>query len=356
MKKLKVLLGRVKNASFARLNMHIREIHKESGRASVSIFLDMLWCIFRYGVGYLDYHVFGFAYIRGKKQRKTFMTMNDNLKLVQMVNQAEYRCYFKNKLKFWSRFSGFTGRAYLDLEKSDAKALEQFVQQYRTVFAKPADDFGGHGVQKICAENVTDYVKLYEELKQCGSVLIEEEIVQHPEMNRLNPSCINTLRMVTLVKDGQAHLMYSLIRVGDGSKVVDNISSGGMYAPVWEDGKIAKPAFCDATGLYYENHPSTGVPFVGFSIPDYDKAVELVKQAALVIDQVKYVGWDVALSDHGPVLVEGNVIPGYDMCQNYHHLRDHKTGILEEFRKYYPEKDKNWEQHHAAAQSIPNHG
>lgn len=338
MKKLKVLIDRVKDASFARMKMHIREIHKETGRASAAIFLDMIWCIFRYGVGYLDYHVFGFAYVRGKKQRRTFMTMNDNLALVRRVNQAEYRGCFKNKLKFWSLFSDFNGRAYLNLEESDAAALEEFVQAHGTVFAKPVDDFGGHGVQKICAGTVVDFSTLYEELKASGSVLVEEEIVQHPEMNRLNPSCINTLRMVTLVKDGQPHLMYSLIRVGDGTRVVDNISSGGMYAPVWEDGKIAKPAFCDATGLYYENHPATGTAFVGFEIPDYDKAVELVERAALVVEQVKYVGWDVALSERGPVLVEGNVIPGYDMCQNYHHLRDGKTGILGKFRQYYPEE------------------
>lgn len=336
MNKIKVLLERVKDASFDRMKMHIREIHKESGRPSVSIFLDMVWCIFRYGVGYLDYHVFGFAYVRGKKRRKTFMTMNDNLELVRRVNQAEYRCCFKNKLTFWTRFSDFTGRAYLNLEQADAAALETFAREHGTVFAKPADDFGGHGVRKITADAVADWNDLYRELQESGSILVEEQIVQHPEMNRLNPSCINTLRMVTLVKDGEAHLMYSLIRVGDGTRVVDNISSGGMYAPVWEDGKIAKPAFCDATGLYYEKHPVTETPFVGFAIPDYPQAVELVKKAALVVEQVKYVGWDVALSDKGPVLVEGNVIPGYDMCQNYHHLRDDKQGILEKFRQYYP--------------------
>ncbi len=338
MSKLGVLISRVRDASLARMNMHIREIHKESGRPRVSLFCDMVWCIFRYGVGYLDYHVFGFAYVRGKEKRRTFMTMNDNIDLVRRVNQAEYRDCFKNKLKFWSLFSDYTGRAYLNLEVSDAAALEDFIRRYQTVFAKPVDDFGGHGVRKITAGEVTDYPALYQELTASGSVLMEQQIVQHPELNRLNPSCINTLRMVTLVKDGQAHLMYTLIRVGDGTRVVDNISSGGMYAPVWEDGKIAKPAFCDATGLYYDRHPATGTEFVGFAIPYYPQAVELVERAALVVEQVKYVGWDVAISEKGPVLVEGNVIPGYDMCQNYHHLREDKTGILQKFRQYYPKE------------------
>ncbi len=338
MSKLKVLMDRVKDASLDRMKMHIREIHKESGRPSVSIFLDMVWCILRYGVGYLDYHVFGFAYVRGKKKRKTFMTMNDNLALVRQVNQAEFRDCFRNKLKFWSRFSDFTGRDYLNLEEAGLEELAAFLQKYGTVFAKPVDDFGGHGIQRIDWTEELDVPALYASLKEAGSVLVEERILQHPEMNRLNPSCINTLRMVTLVKDGEAHLMYTLVRVGDGTRVVDNISSGGMYAPVWEDGKIAKPAFCDATGEYYAEHPATKVPYVGFSIPCYPEAVELVLRAALVVDEIKYVGWDVAISENGPVLVEGNIIPGYDMCQNYHHLRDDKTGILAKFRQYYPKE------------------
>lgn len=340
MNQLKVFISRVKEASLSRMKMHIREIHKESGRSSVSIFLDMLWCIARYGVGYLDYHVFGFAYVRGKKLRSTFMTMNDNLSLVRAVNDPEYRCCFKNKAKFHELFRDYTGREVLDLTQAEEPEFEQFLQKHGTVFAKPVDDFGGHGVRKLCAGQVEDYQSLYLDLKESGSVLVEEQILQHPELSRLNPSCINTIRMVTLVADGVPHHMYSLIRVGNGTGVVDNISSGGMYAPVWEDGKIPKPAFCDATGSYYEEHPMTKVPFVGFAVPCYDEAVELVKRAALVVPQVRYVGWDVAISDKGPVLVEGNVIPGYDMCQNYHHLRDDKKGILEKFQALSPELRK----------------
>ena len=333
----KVLWSRLKEASLARMNMHIREIHKESGRSRIGIFLDMVWCVARYGVGYLDYHVFGFAYVRGRENRRTFMTMNDNLALVRLVNAAEYRDTFRNKLKFWERFPRFTGREYLNLQEAGPAELAAFLEAHDPVFAKPAEDFGGHGVEKLRREDAGDAETLYRSLREKGADLVEEAIVQHPEMDRLNPSCINTLRMVTLVKDGQAHLMYSLIRVGDGTKPVDNISSGGMYAPVWEDGRIARPAFCDATGLYYDAHPMTGTVFSGFEIPDYSRAVELVEQAALVVGQIKYVGWDVALSVNGPVLVEGNVIPGYDMCQNYRHLREDKQGILEKFRAYYPE-------------------
>ena len=333
MSKLKVLLARLRSGSFKRMFMHIREIHKESGRSRFVLFFDMVWCILRYGVGYLDYHVFGFAYIRGKANRESFMTMNDNLALVRRVNDPEYRPIFKNKPIFMDKFRGYTGREHLDLTKTDAAVFGEFVRKHGAVFAKPADDFGGHGIRKITAAELKDETAVYNELVGDGCVLVEEAIRQHPKLNELNSSCINTLRMVTLVSNGESHHMYTLIRVGSGTGIVDNISSGGMYAPIWEDGKIAKPAFCDSTGLYYENHPLTGTAFVGFEIPHYEEAVALVKRAALEVEQVKYIGWGVAISENGPLLVEGNILPGYDMCQNYHHLRDDKRGIKEKFQR-----------------------
>ena len=77
MNKIKIFFRRLFGGSFKRMFKQMELIHKETGAARFPMFFDMIWCIFRYGVGYMDYHVFGFARIKGKK-RRTFMTMNDN--------------------------------------------------------------------------------------------------------------------------------------------------------------------------------------------------------------------------------------------------------------------------------------
>lgn len=331
MSKLQVFWTRLSNGSFKRMFLHIQEIHNETGRSRVGLFLDMLWCILRYGVGYLDYHVFGFAYLRGRKQRESFMTMHDNLELIARVNDPEFRSDFKSKLQFMDRFSAYTGREYLDMRESGAEAFRDFVVKHGAVFVKPLDEYGGHGIRKIMSGDLEEYETLYAQLLEDGCVIADQAVAQHHSLDRLNSACLNTLRMVTFVTEGVAHHMYTLLRAGSGDGIVDNISSGGMYAPVWEDGKVAQPAFCDNTGLYYTEHPVSKVPFVGFEIPYYQESVELVLRAALEVPQVRYVGWDVAITEDGPVLVEGNIIPGYDMCQNYHHLRDDKRGIKEKF-------------------------
>ncbi|MFR0733141.1 MAG: sugar-transfer associated ATP-grasp domain-containing protein [Oscillospiraceae bacterium] len=99
-------------------------------------------------------------------------------------------------------------------------------------------------------------------------------------------------------------------RVGSGQGHVDNISSGGMYTLVGPQGELEFPAFCDQTGLYYDRHPVTGVAFRGYRLPFFREAVELCCQAAQVEPRLGYIGWDVAVTPDGPVLVEGNNLPG----------------------------------------------
>ena len=114
-------------------------------------------------------------------------------------------------------------------------------------------------------------------------------------MNKLCPDSVNTVRIVTLVTAQGAQMVYALVRMGMGGVCVDNVSSGGMYAPVNEHGQLYRPAFCDKTGKYYERHPVTGTEITGFQIPLFDQALELCRTASRRVEaHLKYIGWDVA--------------------------------------------------------------
>ena len=81
-------------------------------------------------------------------------------------------------------------------------------------------------------------------------------------MERLHPGSINTLRVVTLLTNGEPYVMYALIRVGGKGQCIDNICSGGMYAPVDENGMVFHDAFCELEERFYACHAESGVPFV----------------------------------------------------------------------------------------------
>lgn len=320
MNKIKGILRRFKHLSFKRMFLQIKMIHKETGKSRIITFFDMLWCFARYNVGYLDYHVFGFATKRGKKIRSTYMTVSDNVSMVRRLNNREYYHVFDDKAVFNEKFDKYIKRRWLDLRKCDGKSLAAFCEGLDTVFAKPIDKCGGEGIRKIKLSEVTDFAKLYSELVSNGQNMVEQAIIQHEKMNELCPDSVNTIRIVTVVTDGKAHFMYALVRMGRGGTCMDNISSGGMYTCVGEGGRLSRPAFCDKTGEYYTAHPETKTVFDGFVIPYFNEAKEMCLEAAMVEPNMRYIGWDVAISPDGPLLVEGNNLPGYDMCQNAGHV------------------------------------
>ena len=62
----------------------------------------------------------------------------------------------------------------------------------------------------------------------------------------------------------------------------------------------------DIHGELYETHPDTGARIADFQLPDMDAVRALITEVALVIPEVRYVGWDIVVTPTGPVLVEGN--------------------------------------------------
>lgn len=328
---IKIAMRRVREASFRRMSMHIQAIHRETGKNRCFLFCDMVWCALHYGVGYLDYHVFGFAINRGKN-RRTFMTMHHNVGLTRLVNDRTLYPIMNDKFRFLETYRDFVGREHLDLQGCDAQALEAFCRKHTVVFAKPVSDFGGNGVERLVYEEGSDWEGLYQRLLEGKQYLVEEGIMQHPQMASLCPSSVNTLRMVTVVLEGKAHFLYALLRMGSGQSHVDNISSGGMYTLVDAEGVLQFPAFCDRDGLYYDSHPLTRISFPGFRVPCFGEAKDLCLRAAMTVPGLGYIGWDVAVTPQGPVLVEGNVLPGYDMAQNARFHPDGQ-GLLPTFEK-----------------------
>lgn len=331
-KKAKVYINRLKDASFERMKHNIDNVHEKTGVNKAFLFCDMVWCSFRYGVGYLDYEVFNFAENRGKI-RNTYMTMNDNLALTRYLNKREYYPLLNDKVKFLQRYGEFTKREWITLDEADEKQFEAFVKKHQTVFCKCADSFGGQGVEKLEAADISDWSKTYAELKEGGRVLIEEQIKQHSEVSAFCDKSVNTVRIVTVLYEGKANFVYALFRMGSGDSCIDNICAGGMYTRLSENGELLFPAFCDKTGQYYDVHPYSKKQITGSFLPYFKESVDLCLSAALVEPNLGYIGWDVAITPDGPLLVEANNLPSYDMVQNDGGRNDHKGGILPVFEK-----------------------
>lgn len=328
------LLGLIRRMDTKKMRATAGRVAAESGRPKAVIMADMVWCGLRYEAGYSDYALFHMWSMNGA-QRATVLTRGKNNRYVRALNRPEDMHYFAQKADFLRAFAPYVKRRWLDLRQAGAKELEEMVRDLGVVLVKPQDATHGDGVEKLRAEEVEDYAQLYARLVERGQTLCEEVIRQHPELDRLWPGCINTVRLVTICKDGVGHIVASFLRVGSGPKPVDNFNSGGMVVPLDpETGTV----LCDAVnkaGERFNVHPGTGTPFAGFRVPLWAEVTALVREAAGVIPGVRYVGWDVAVTPEGPVLVEGNQYPGHDIY-GLPGQSPERMGVLPSFEKVLP--------------------
>ena len=94
-------------------------------------------------------------------------------------------------------------------------------------------------------------------------------------------------------------------RCGKGDSIVDNAGHGGIFAAVDEETGVIKTEGIDEKGNVYLKHPDSGTLFPGYQLPEWKSAISLV-QECMHITRMKYVGWDLAHTKNGWVVVEGN--------------------------------------------------
>jgi len=141
--------------------------------------------------------------------------------------------------------------------------------------------------------------------------LFQETIRQHPDLNRLNSSSINTVRIDTFInKDGKIDTISAHLRMSTNNIHVDNIDAGGCFVSInLQTGQLKKFGYSAIKThgvIVRKQHPVTGTSFENFTIPFFNEVKELVKEAAGLMPGLRLVGWDVAIGESGPVLVEGN--------------------------------------------------
>lgn len=100
--------------------------------------------------------------------------------------------------------------------------------------------------------------------------------------------------------------MPSILRIGQGNTFVDNGGAGGILAPIDLETGIIHSIPMDKLLNKYIIHPDTGVQIIGYKIPRWNEAIALARKLAYVVPSVRYVGWDLALTDDGWIMIEGN--------------------------------------------------
>ena len=334
MGKIRYLLRVASGMRFGKLKSCIDRVHEKCGKNRVAVFFDMLICMARYGAGYYNYLIFGF-YDMTAKQRDTYVTRMRNKKLITTLNNQEHSHLFENKGEFDRLFREFLGREVLDVRDMTPENFRAFMEDKDTIFAKPYSGESGKGIEKLNKADFDSLDAMYDYVTDGKFGLIEELIVQHPDLSRMYPHAINTYRIVTLVQDGVAHCIYATAKFGAGGKFVDNLENGGICCPIdRETGRICGCAHTSRL-VTSDEHPDTQIPLMGYQLPMVKEAIDLCLKAALVVEDMRFIGWDVYVSEKGPGIVEGNDYPGYDFWQLPEHTPD-KIGLWPTYKSLVP--------------------
>lgn len=237
-------------------------------------------------------------------ERESFVPEYEKNIFCDRGNDGMQAKIFDSKWKSYCHFKDYYHRECVRVEDTDD--LQHFFKWHRDFIVKPDSAACGRGITVFHAQNERDANSLIDRylIGRVGCIA-EELIVNDPIMQSLHPSSLNTVRIPTVRYDNRVEVIHPFLRVGRGSSVVDNAGSGGIMGNIdVATGRVYAAA--DELGREYKTHPDTGVSLIGFTIPKWQEALMLVKQMAQVIPSVRYVGWDMALTPNGWVMIEGN--------------------------------------------------
>jgi len=146
-------------------------------------------------------------------------------------------------------------------------------------------------------------------------LVVQQRLRNHPAIVELTGTdTLQTVRVRTLVAaSGDVIVGSCFMKVAVGRQIRDNIEGGltgnFLAALGHEDGRLRLPVAYKKTGRGVSPvplHPESGSALEGFSVPWWKEAKALARKAAALFLPLRTVGWDIAVTCDGPVLVEGN--------------------------------------------------
>lgn len=321
--------------NYKRFYNDLKELSKKNGKSPFFMFVDTALCTALLGSGLQDYLNYKF-YEKSFKERRKYVTIGYMANAYKTLAAYEYAEFISNKANFHKNYSKFAKRICISSANS-YEEFEEFLNNNESFVYKPLRGLAGTNVKKMSVKDIESKEKLYEEIKN-EKTLIEELIVQDEKWGALSPNSINTIRVVTTIVGDNVKIIFAGARIGSGKTIADNFHQGGQGVLVdIEKGVLVGNGIDKA--LNESEKSITGIKFDGFEIPYWEEARKMVKEAAKINPNIHIVGWDVSISKNGPLIIEGNRGPGFDLVQVL--MKKGTKYMFEDLKREVKEFEKN---------------
>jgi len=163
-------------------------------------------------------------------------------------------------------------------------------------------------------EDLLDHARSSSVARRC---LLQPRLENHADLAPLSAGGLCTLRVVTcLDAGGRPGLVQGVLNFPTGRSDINNFGSGGLAAAVDPaTGALGLAFGHDPSAAPLASHPTTGAAVAGRLVPGWREMVDLCLAAHVHFPQFHSIGWDVAPTPHGPLLLEANSIWDVDLAQ-----------------------------------------
>lgn len=321
----------LKESDLKQLKSFIRYASSCTGYSRVKIISDSVNCVFIYNISLKDYFYFRFFEL-DKIERDKWAGTGYMYEFQLKMNPKHARVLLEDKIRFLSHFKPFVNRKFYSLDELISKpeyADKILTNSSGHLVLKASHGQIGAEVEVINCNDFTGPL-LIVYMKKKKYDLAEDYVIQHSSLKQLSPSGLNTVRMFTQLDNGRVDLLGARLRISVNSPV-DNMAAGNLAAPVdIKTGIVTGPGvYSDITKEDKAVHPLTGISIKDFTVPHWPEVIELAKKAALFTPENRSVGWDIAITETGVELIEGN----HNWCKLLWQLPV-KQGLKSELNKY----------------------
>lgn len=275
----------------------------------------------------------------GKDYEKSFLNCEEQQHYLALLNPRKYYSLARNKYLAHLMFEaqGIASHAkllcYYNPEQRTVSGDKRCSWNLTTTIACLKDTGADSFVVKTTESSHGDNVWVFKKLRYIGEdvelvrfddnkqklseilknepLIFESVIVQTQQFSAFNPDSVNTIRfMTTLFPEGEARVIASFLKIGRSGKCIDNAGNGGNVdaAVDVKTGRIYNVIEFKNIREHesIERHPDTKSQLDGVIIENWDIIKEKVITFQKAMPFIKAAGWDIALTDNGPIIVEVN--------------------------------------------------
>ncbi|HEX6741950.1 MAG TPA: sugar-transfer associated ATP-grasp domain-containing protein, partial [Sphingomicrobium sp.] len=312
---------------------------KETARRSIVAQLgDQIWLYVKAGVLPPWYYIYELHRRPVKRAARSFIQRcecKDGVPaLLKHLNPPASELTDKAEFSRWCEARAVPTVPVLAVVRHDGvDRLRSLDQLAADLFVKPVDGKGGRGAQRWdylgggrhrCSDGkeLDTLGMLFAIAAEAwsGARLIQPRVRNHPELEPLNNGALATVRALTCLDEaGEPELLGAVLRMAIGdNQVVDNLHAGGIAAAVeLQTGRLglASNLGMDCSLGWLDRHPTSGAPIAGFELPHWAEFRSFTERAHRAFADRIMVGWDVAITPDGLILIEGNGAPDLDIMQ-----------------------------------------